>query len=240
MDIQYIVSGTGRCGTVYLAKLLTSLGIPCGHESIFDNNREELKEKILKSEIFFSHASLHMRTPSNSGYTFRPLPKWTSKEIVADSSYMSAPYLGDPLIQNVAVIHLIRHPLKVITSFVKDGQFFKEKYPSNAWEDFIYSFLPNMKNYETQIDRTAYFYINWNKLIFENGKKHSRYFLHRIEDDLNNLFEFLGKSNPSFFYNDKKANSWNLNNRPDFEIADIVNHGLKLEISNFIEENYKK
>ena len=33
--LQYAITGTGRSGTVYLANLLTSAALPCGHESIF-------------------------------------------------------------------------------------------------------------------------------------------------------------------------------------------------------------
>ena len=36
MKLKYLVTGTGRSGTVYMARLLTSLGIPCSHEMIFD------------------------------------------------------------------------------------------------------------------------------------------------------------------------------------------------------------
>ena len=36
MNLKYLVTGTGRCGTVYMARILTSIGIPCGHETIFD------------------------------------------------------------------------------------------------------------------------------------------------------------------------------------------------------------
>ena len=41
--LDFLVTGTGRCGTVYMAELLTSLGIPCGHESLFqmpENSKE--------------------------------------------------------------------------------------------------------------------------------------------------------------------------------------------------------
>ncbi|MFA5822179.1 MAG: tetratricopeptide repeat protein [Thermodesulfovibrionales bacterium] len=34
-SINILVTGTGRCGTGYMAKLLTSAGFPCGHEEIF-------------------------------------------------------------------------------------------------------------------------------------------------------------------------------------------------------------
>jgi hypothetical protein len=33
--IQLLVTGTGRCGTGYVAELLTAAGIPCGHEDVY-------------------------------------------------------------------------------------------------------------------------------------------------------------------------------------------------------------
>ena len=33
---KFVIIGTGRSGTTYIAELLTECGIPCGHETIFD------------------------------------------------------------------------------------------------------------------------------------------------------------------------------------------------------------
>ena len=33
--MEFLVIGTGRSGTGYMSKLLTSNGKPCGHESIY-------------------------------------------------------------------------------------------------------------------------------------------------------------------------------------------------------------
>jgi len=35
MSLEYIITGTGRCGTGYLAQVFTGAGVPCGHEAIF-------------------------------------------------------------------------------------------------------------------------------------------------------------------------------------------------------------
>lgn len=32
---RFVVTGTGRCGTGYMAKLLTAMGVPCGHEMVY-------------------------------------------------------------------------------------------------------------------------------------------------------------------------------------------------------------
>jgi hypothetical protein len=33
--LNFVVVGTGRCGTAYMAQLLTRMGIPCGHEWVY-------------------------------------------------------------------------------------------------------------------------------------------------------------------------------------------------------------
>ena len=35
VDLRLVVCGTGRCGTTTLARALTDLGVPCGHQSCF-------------------------------------------------------------------------------------------------------------------------------------------------------------------------------------------------------------
>ncbi|MFW5847918.1 MAG: hypothetical protein ACOCVF_03280 [bacterium] len=35
---RFVITGTGRCGTGYISKLLTEYGINCGHEAIFSYN----------------------------------------------------------------------------------------------------------------------------------------------------------------------------------------------------------
>jgi hypothetical protein len=32
---RFVITGTGRCGTVFTARLLTNVGVPCGHEDVF-------------------------------------------------------------------------------------------------------------------------------------------------------------------------------------------------------------
>ena len=78
--IELLVTGTGRCGTGYVSKLLTASGIPCGHEEVY--------------------------TPL--GIQNRP-------ELVADASWCAVPFLKD---FQGRIVHLVRHPLAVIRSFL--------------------------------------------------------------------------------------------------------------------------
>ena len=87
--LQYVVTGTGRCGTVFLANLLTSVAIPCGHESIFTNwGIEEARARLEgQAPIWISAIS---RAACGDW-----LP---DADIAADSSYMAAPFLDDDLL----------------------------------------------------------------------------------------------------------------------------------------------
>lgn len=82
---QLLVTGTGRCGTGYTAKLLTAAGVPCGHEEVF--------------------------TPQ--GIVDRP-------DLEADASWCAVPFLDS---FQGRVVHLVRHPLAVVRSFVGIGFF---------------------------------------------------------------------------------------------------------------------
>jgi len=35
-NLKFLIAGTGRCGTGYMAALFNELGIPCGHEKVFN------------------------------------------------------------------------------------------------------------------------------------------------------------------------------------------------------------
>jgi hypothetical protein len=96
MSIKYIVTGTGRCGTMFFAKYLTSAGINCGHELIFTNSGVEAANKNLL----------------------------INNNVQADSSYMAAPYLSHSLLKNAKIVHLVRDPIKVLNSFVSGYVYF--------------------------------------------------------------------------------------------------------------------
>lgn len=183
MSLKYIVTGTGRCGTMFMAKFLISAGINCGHEVIFTNDGLEVaKNKMLLY----------------SG-------------LEADSSYMAAPYLRFPILDNATIIHLVREPMKVINSFVVSYCYFLSgklgctpdpsqltyEYPPGADLDFkfmrfIYRHIPELHDkLLTPVERAALYYIKWNELI-EEACKVRKFFLYPIESDISNLIKFIG------------------------------------------------
>lgn len=202
-SLDYIVTGTGRCGTVYLAKLLSSIGIPCGHETIFkaDGLINALKRMNNEESLELSKLSqlASIVDEKNRIYWFKD----KDVKLRADSSYLAAPFLDQ--FEKTKIIHVIRKPLEVINSFVHGLGYFKDSSLKDEelkdYHEFIYSFFPEMKKMDT-ITKAAYYYLKWNELI---EKKAKNYFLFRIESDPSKLLNWLGIKTKRF-YNNKESN----------------------------------
>jgi len=120
--IQFLVTGTGRCGTGYAAELLTSAGIPCGHEDVY--------------------------TP----WGIFPQPG-----LDADSSWLAVPHLE--AFQG-RVVHLVRHPVEVVRSFISIG-FFREHL---TWPHRAFAFR-HFKRTGHELDDALRWTIEWNARI---------------------------------------------------------------------------
>jgi len=164
LRLKFIIAGTGRCGTVYVAKLLTLLGIPCSHERIFTNKGLEKSKNDSNVSVWAG-----LRTPS---------------KIVAEASYMAVPYLDHPSLKYATIIHLVRDPIKVIQSFGNKLQYFRHQ--PNAWEQFIYKHMPELEELETPLLRCCAYVLWWNKKVEE--KDCIRILL---EKDIDKLLHYL-------------------------------------------------
>lgn len=111
-EFRWIFTGTGRCGTGYVSKVLQSAGIRCGHEGVFNRAGWE-------------HAAHLMR-----------YGHWE-----ADSSWLAAPWLPRirEEFPDVRIIHLVRHPRDVIADWLANGVFTGEFGP---WLRWAMRFLP--------------------------------------------------------------------------------------------------
>lgn len=85
-----LCTGVGRSGTAYMAAVLTAAGLPCGYEQIFNVDRLAGKGSCEQ-------------------------PRWG--DAVAESSWFAVPWLGN-LPKDVFVVHLARHPLRWLESWV--------------------------------------------------------------------------------------------------------------------------
>ena len=89
--LELIVTGTGRCGTGFAAKWLSSVGIRCGHEAVF--------------------------TPHGMGQARYMLVQ--GPPLMADAAWEAAPFLRWRLLEDVPCIHLVRHPKRVAASLAR-------------------------------------------------------------------------------------------------------------------------
>ncbi len=205
--LKFLVVGTGRCGTVYLAKFLTSLGIPCGHEAIFKNDGlpPALERLSGQKPIEVSAISKRVAIRDEQDGVF-----WLKRDdcVVGDSSYMAAPFIDHPLLKNTKIIHVIRQPMKVINSFVEGFKYFNDwcfDGSDRPYHEFIYQYVPRLHEKLDVVSRAALYYIKWNEMIEEKSKNRS-YFLYRIEHSPEKLFNFLGVPFTDNYYKNTKAN----------------------------------
>jgi len=225
-DLQYLVTGTGRCGTVYLSRLLTSVGIPTGHESIFDwRGLEDAKRRLFcKDKICLSYCSITRRDINSN---WHPLSKWMRdpNKIVAESSYMAAPFLESNILEGTKIIHLVRNPIKVINSFCNYVDYFQEDKPTNLYEKFIWEYVPELSEIESQYDRAAWFYVRWNQMIDSACVD----LFHRIEDGPEPVLEFVGKSGD--YFDDRDINTLKRHGSPHFTFEQLESEEIKKSLT---------
>ncbi len=235
MRLRYLVTGTGRCGSVTLAKTLTSLGINCGHETIFSFDGLENAKKRLRGDLKFGLSGI-ARSATGQGER-----EWFSDGIhslQADSSYMAAPFIDDPLFNEVSVIHLVRDPMQVINSFVEGFGYFRDcclnMSDEGRYHRFIYRHVPRVASYKLPVDRAAAFYIEWNKMIEEKAKKR-RYIRFNInKKSYFRLFKFLEMEEPENFVQRK------LNERHTKKRFSCISQIEAKELRNEITQLYTK
>ena len=90
--LKIIVTGTGRSGTGFAARWLTSIGIPSGHEHFFDYHGPEHARRMLAIRDF---------------------------HIVGECAWEAAPHLGCPALKDALVVHQVRHPKRVLESCLR-------------------------------------------------------------------------------------------------------------------------
>jgi len=225
MNLKYIVTGTGRSGTVYLARVLTSVGIPCGHETIFDYHGLEVAIDRIEGRRPLKLSDVSMINFEGGHCTV--IPEWLAdiNSIEADSSYLSAPYLDR---MDVVSIHAVRDPIKVVNSFCNYINYFTHPYPSDpygmVYEEFIYKHIPELMQKMTPYERACLYYVRWNQMI-EKKLEGKRSIFYRVEDDIESLLHLLLVSSDSA-YNNRKVNSFEKTTK-SFCLSDLSNSTLK-------------
>lgn len=240
--LDYVVTATARSGTAYMARLLSQVGIPCGHETIFGLGGKQVAEIRLKllgegtatskssgrdclrrhycEHITLSQCSTERRF-GNGTITDHYVDPLT---IVADSSFMSAPFLASPILSDVRIIHVVRNPIEVINSMVNLCHLFKARQnpEQNKFMEFVAQHS-NLAFTSNPYEVACCHWIDWNKKIIDSGKVS---YTHRIEDPIEPLLDSLGKSGQSVSvdvpFNSRQGNG----GAPRFTLSQV-----RLEIS---------
>lgn len=222
--LNYIVTGTGRCGTVWTARFLTSVGINCGHETIFDWKGLHWAKKRLQEEVPLE-LSFVAQKEKHKDESFTPMEIWVDlTKVEADSSYLAAPFLKENILRGTKIIHIVRDPFKVINSFCNYLGYFSNTTGNNSYEQIIYRFLPELKSEKLNAyDRAALYWVRWNQMI-----EPSAHFFYRVEDPPELLLKFLNKNTDRYFQN-TKVNSWQKPIEKPFDISMISNDMIKRE-----------
>ncbi len=227
VDLKYLVTGTGRCGTLFMSNLLTSAGFPCTHEAIFTPDGLEWANKVMAGEEPIVNSKISRGDCLSDAKA--------KEEIVAESSFMAAPFVQQI---NADIIHVVRNPMKVVGSMIGDVfKNFSNPHPTHfeeipdhiTYEKFIYDHLPELSEEMSQIDRGCLFYLLWNRMIEESGKVK---FFHRIEDDTTKLREFIGYKEAEW-YSNKKCNSFSSSKK--LRIQDIKSPRIRDEMADIMK-----
>lgn len=176
--MKYLVTGTGRCGTGYIAQVLNSTGTTkCTHEQVFNvEGIEFARERI----------------------TARRDNLWWGWE--GESSWYAAFYLDDPILDGTTIVHLVRHPKDVI-----DSQLSMKNWTHPAYDGAktLLPYLPGLTLCKTPLEMSAYWYLEWNHLIEPRAD-----IFHRVEDDARLLLDKLGIDHAGrVLFDDKKHNT---------------------------------
>ena len=221
-EFNTIITGTGRCGTGYFAALLNSMNLNCGHESIFDVCGLERAKDRISGRQPISLSCTCGESPSCKETCMSVVLKDVDKNnLVADSSYLAAPFLDDDFFKKYNFIHILRNPISVIKSFVQVVDYFKDDFPehSRPFQNFIKKYLKDVYDNDfSQADRGYLYYFGWNKMILEKIKNRNHIVYKVEENNENKILNFLGKENCDFSLKNEKINHWqNRNEEEDLD-----------------------
>lgn len=228
MKLDYLVTGTGRCGTVFMARYLTTAGWPCGHEMFFNLGG------LFGAERYFSGyrrpqlswVSTQVAQPDGGSI---PTGEWVDvPSITSDSSYFAAPFLGHEILNGTKFIHVVRHPVRVVNSFVNAMGYFNKSVFNFAHEGYIADWVPEIKNEMTPEERACLYYVHWNEMI-EEKLKNKTYLFQRIEDNMEPVLEFIGKTDVDRkkLHDDTETNSWLKLGKKRFQLAQLPEGDIK-------------
>ena len=210
--MEFLVIGTGRSGTGYMSKLLTSNGKLCGHESIYGLPVNFVRYQSIEKKLNYK----------------------------GDSSWLAVPFIPQILSINpeTTFIHIVRNPIDVIKSFL-ELDFFNDINLRNSPYVRLISDNINLKG-KTQLERAIAYYIGWFEMIESNNIK-NKIFLQLENIDYDLLSSTLGVEIKPMnkVINDKKNKKRITLNRKDVK-QQIENSSRFLELKEIVKKyNYE-
>jgi hypothetical protein len=212
--------------------MLTSMGVPCGHESFFDYEGLEVALSRLRGESRPTLSLTSRRLWDGDRHLIDE--NWIPdlNALVADSSYMAAPFVDSPVLDGVQCVHVVRNPLKVVDSFVNHLKYFRdptgERDPGNIlYEDNIYRHCPELKLKMSVLERACLYYVRWNVMIEEKIRVRPHIFL-RVENDPWPVLEMIGRQGSEVDLG-TAVNSFRRKGEPALQLEDIPPGNIKSE-----------
>lgn len=154
---RLLIAGCPRSGTHFYDAVLNRLGIPCQHEVVYG-----LETLAPDNEL-----SPHMIRKRNRGH-------YGWKPGVSESSWLSVPHLNE-VPEDVAVIHVVRHPAEQIRSAF-NPMFSNRKW----WWGHYYMTLSGVtRNQKRLVECAAGCWVEWNRMIEKSRRAVMRV---RLED----------------------------------------------------------
>ncbi len=197
VDFKYLVVATARSGTTFMARALRSVGINCGHEIFFGAPSEQqgnLTEEVVKQRML------------------------NNPDIEADSSWLAVPFLNTECVpKDVSIIHLTRHPKKVIESLIAIG-LFRRKH--NFYTNYALLNTPEIKLSDSELTKCCKWYLYWNRKIEESCRQLIHY---RVEDPVELLLDRLNLDYDSYeIFNNTKTNTRNSKKRREINLIEEI------------------
>ena len=160
--LNYVVTGTGRCGTRYLARVLHRVGVCCDHEQVFSAGG------IREDRHYLGGAT----------------SSWLAVPFLESSPGLIGP--------ETTLIHLIRHPKDFIESVLRLRIFSPDCPPNYMpYRDFILRNMPSIQM-GRDIDAAAHFWVGWNNRIEDQYSRFATVIPWRIEYPPEALLDALG------------------------------------------------
>ncbi len=186
MATRFVITGCGRSGTGYLAKLLEGLGCPCGHEALFNPARLGWTDSSLMARV-----SYKVNRPLGGRAFLTPEEFWPHRDefwpeqIPGESSWLAVPYLAC-LPPGTIVLHQVRDPIPVVRSLVRTKLFQR---PRSPYTVFAEEFCEALRH-GSPLERSIHYWLEWNRMAEQaQSLPGLRYFRYRLEDVDESLVE---------------------------------------------------